>query len=376
MKRKILDRIWQREETVDKIETLPENYDGRKRRHRTEEYEYACEFLEKKYGVSTIEHIERIKIGMKAVLRDLTTTSQAEFIYSDLKIKFYKPIIPETYNTKTMSETLKSKGRKTIHLNKAHVLSCPRKESKMISTYNIIKRHGFKYQPEEHKGDYIKELDLCCVTSNGHHSITNGVLMETGMIEMKTYSIAKMFEHVGTNGDYFYSEHTGKAIKAVYDFRIGILYEYAKKLHRIEEEQGILLTLEVEKVSQYPLSHDQYGYRPKQLNVEGIVFNERMKTGDSLQDLRVMVHLIGGAADKYLNNHSIGDKIHIKGYLEEYMIYNESQEIIGKEKYITCSRIFSIRYYDPFNDNRDRIEVEKLNFSMSDFLPSRQKVKS
>lgn len=71
-------------------------------------------------------------------------------------------------------------------------------------------------------------LDICYV-SNGKRSIAAGVGRKRGCIEAVEHDVGALFDHVCTDGRYWYSRHSGDRLSSLYDFRIGVLFELARQ---------------------------------------------------------------------------------------------------------------------------------------------------
>lgn len=66
--------------------------------------------------------------------------------------------------------------------------------------------------------------------NNAHrlHSIASGIMCYKGKIKAKKIDITPLYDHVYTNGVYWYNTHTNNILTTLTDFRIGILYEISK----------------------------------------------------------------------------------------------------------------------------------------------------
>lgn len=89
-------------------------------------------------------------------------------------------------------------------------------------------RYDFRYDKNNHWAYYFTHMDVCFVY-NGRHSAAAGIVNKKGNIEAVKVDVSRLFEHVSTDGAHWYYVHDGSIIGDVADFRIGILYEIARR---------------------------------------------------------------------------------------------------------------------------------------------------
>lgn len=76
---------------------------------------------------------------------------------------------------------------------------------------------------------YFSHIELCYVDS-GFHYVAVAVGRKEGVLEAKRYyDVSQLFDHVRTDGEYWYSVYNREKLGELLDFRIGILFEIAKK---------------------------------------------------------------------------------------------------------------------------------------------------
>ncbi|MEW6048423.1 MAG: DUF6710 family protein, partial [Bacillota bacterium] len=86
----------------------------------------------------------------------------------------------------------------------------------------------FEFDKTNHRAHYFSPLGICYV-SNGKHSVAAGVGHKRGYVEAVEHDVSVLFDHVYTDGRYWYSRHSGERLGLVHDFRIGVLFELARQ---------------------------------------------------------------------------------------------------------------------------------------------------
>lgn len=122
---------------------------------------------------------------------------------------------------------------KTISLKDDYVITCPWNIDRIKDNILNITKNGFKYFSNNHYSYYYSELDLCIVY-NGYHSIASGIYNKNGNILAKVISIKPLFQHIKTDGAYFYNVYTDERLYWIEDFRIAVLFEIAKMKYNLE----------------------------------------------------------------------------------------------------------------------------------------------
>lgn len=85
-----------------------------------------------------------------------------------------------------------------------------------------------------HAAFYYPYLDLCYI-ADGLHTSTVGVFRRKGSVTATICKIEQLFAHVRTDGKGWYNSHTVEKIEAVFDFRIAVIYETARKKYELEQ---------------------------------------------------------------------------------------------------------------------------------------------
>ncbi|WP_423055302.1 DUF6710 family protein [Zhaonella formicivorans] len=82
---------------------------------------------------------------------------------------------------------------------------------------------------------YFSYVDICYVC-NGNHSVASGIVYKKGHIEAKVYDITRLFEHVYTDGLYWYNSHNNDILDDLFDFRVGVIYEVSKLKYGVKAD--------------------------------------------------------------------------------------------------------------------------------------------
>ncbi|MBP2071393.1 hypothetical protein J2Z80_000907 [Thermoanaerobacterium butyriciformans] len=126
--------------------------------------------------------------------------------------------------------------KKAIDLSNECVLVFPWHREKMRESIKNIGRNEFIYQKNNHKAYYFSPVNICFVY-NGMHSIAAGVGFKKGHIKATEYDVSKLYDHVYTDGVWWYNRHSNQRLDDLLDFRIGIIYEISKMKYQIEKEK-------------------------------------------------------------------------------------------------------------------------------------------
>lgn len=122
-----------------------------------------------------------------------------------------------------------------VDLAKDCVLVLPWNRKRMRDSIKNIFANEFKFDESNHKAYYFSHVDICYVY-NGNHSIASGIVYKKGYIQAKECDLSKLFDHVHTDGLYWYNSHNNQRLDDLFDFRIGIIYEIAKLKYQIEKD--------------------------------------------------------------------------------------------------------------------------------------------
>jgi len=108
------------------------------------------------------------------------------------------------------------------------VVVVPWDRRRLRSSVETVGAQGFEFDDRNHRAWYFVPLDICWVF-NGKHSIAAGVGLRRGHIRAFECDVSVLFDHVRTDGACWYSRHSGERLGALCDFRIGVLFELARK---------------------------------------------------------------------------------------------------------------------------------------------------
>jgi len=172
---------------------------------------------------------------LEVVKEDLKTDLLSHIFYSE--VDFRREIncpFPLYYDNKQGDKLLIIKEENTeVDLTKNCILVLPWRRNRLHDQIINISTNDFIYDKRNHRAYYFPYISLCYIY-NGNHSIASGIVHKKGMIEAEQFDITKLFEHVHTDGQYWYNSHTNEKTGNITDFRIGIIYEIAKIKYNLE----------------------------------------------------------------------------------------------------------------------------------------------
>lgn len=172
---------------------------------------------------------------MLSVVRDDLKTDLLSTIFYD-KEHFERRLgfpFPDRYfDEKDTEIKFSPNGERSVSLANDCVLTLPWNR---YSTRNCILgvfTNGFQFDKGDHEAEYFTHVDIYCV-KRGYHSIAAGVVYKNGSVQAKEYDVSRLFKHMHTDGEFWYNSHNKQKLGAVFDFRVGIIYEIAKLKHQI-----------------------------------------------------------------------------------------------------------------------------------------------
>lgn len=199
------------------------------------------ESLESKY--SKEEQIIVIDFVMEIIRRDLQYDILTTVLYEKEHFEKSLDAIPFPLRFYDQDENeLRIKpcdDYKTIDLSSNCVLSMPWHRYRLLNAILNLRNQDFIYDEKNHMSYYIPELEITIVY-NGFHSTGVGIGFSKGNIRAQVLSIRSLFNHVITDGLYWYNKHTKEKLEQRYgelrveDFRFGVLYELARKKYAME----------------------------------------------------------------------------------------------------------------------------------------------
>lgn len=167
---------------------------------------------------------------MEVVRNDLKYDLLTRILYSrDWLSPWEWPPFPVVYfNEKgERLETFKDEnGLKIVDLAVDCVLSIPWDKERLRRSIQNIGTTQFQFDNKNHTAYYFEPLNICYV-AKGLHSTAAGIGLGKGYIQAVKYDISVLFNHVRTDGKYWYGKHNVQTLGMLRDFRIGILFELA-----------------------------------------------------------------------------------------------------------------------------------------------------
>lgn len=107
----------------------------------------------------------------------------------------------------------------------------------------------FSYDEHNHRAAYFKEIDLLVVECGFHSLHYSHFSKKEGKIKARVISLKRLFDEVDTDGVYWYrkgtTEYYDSTRKEVVDVRLAVLFEIARKIEQLKEENTIKESLEV-----------------------------------------------------------------------------------------------------------------------------------
>lgn len=124
-----------------------------------------------------------------------------------------------------------------VDLARDCVLVLPWNRRRMRDNIKNIFMRKFEFDESNHKAYYFSPVNICYVY-NGNHSIASGVVYKKGYITAEECDVSRLFDHVYTDGLYWYNSHNNQVLDNLFDFRIGIIYEISKLKYEIEGKES------------------------------------------------------------------------------------------------------------------------------------------
>lgn len=184
--------------------------------------------------LSREEQIALLDFMLDVVREDLKTDLLSAIFYGKERLKTATQFpFPYRYYDETGAElVLRPKGKRTVDLATDCVLVLPWDKQRMKKSIMTVFRNDFEFDRRNHITEYYSHVDLCYVR-NCKHTIASGIGHKKGSIQAEEYDVSRLFEHVSTDGGYWYNSHNNQKLGTVFDFRVGIIYEIARMKHQI-----------------------------------------------------------------------------------------------------------------------------------------------
>ncbi len=201
------------------------------------EYRYAMDFIQDvlKTEASVEDQLIIVNFMLDVVKEDLKMDLLSYIFYS--KEDFSREInwpFPVKYRDEIDNELSIEEGAAEVDLTQNCVLVLPWSRNRLCNQIVNIFKNDFCYDERNHKAWYFPYISLCYV-HNGRHSVASGVVHKKGKIKAQQYDITKLFSHIYTDGQNWYSSHNNNNLGRLVDFRLGIIYEIAKVKHKLEQ---------------------------------------------------------------------------------------------------------------------------------------------
>lgn len=134
-------------------------------------------------------------------------------------------------------------GRKKINIRNTTTIVVPWDRDKMKNAILDTEADHTYEDFSQHNIFYFAELDICYAL-NGNHSLSASILNGNGKGELmaEVYHVQPLFDHVYTDGQYWYNIHTDNKIgyrgrhSRAFDYRAAILFELAKRKNNLTKE--------------------------------------------------------------------------------------------------------------------------------------------
>lgn len=193
-------------------------------------YRAMSSFVFNDYSIE--EKIDVIDYLMRLIKIDLASNRKLDSIYG---LSWEDDLFPDSFK---IGVSKKVKGVQGLGI----VQEFPLNEQTYISTWKPIslldifkdvKKTGFKADCN-HRARYYQELDWLQVY-NGKHSATAGTVLG-GLVPAEIVSIKNMYDHIWTDGAYWYCPESFGEDKRVWktiDFRVAVLYELSKDKYEL-----------------------------------------------------------------------------------------------------------------------------------------------
>jgi hypothetical protein len=213
-----------------------------KRQEMREQFKHAID-VAKYYHSSREYNYEEKSIILNYIMNTIKIDMQSEYIvdlfyHSDAK-EIPRDHFPLEYYDENGNKHELISGEpqmRLVSLKDDYVITFPWNVDRIKDNILNITKNGFRYFSNNHFAYYYSEVDLCIVC-NGNHSIASGIYNKDGTIQVKVVDIAPLFQHVSTDGAYFFNRHTNEIVWGLQDFRIAILFEIAKMKYNIIEPE-------------------------------------------------------------------------------------------------------------------------------------------
>lgn len=116
-----------------------------------------------------------------------------------------------------------------VHLDKDIVFAIPWQLDRLQGSLLNIFKNPFRHDIANHEAYYYPTLGITCVRS-GLHSVAAGILNKKGKIYARIVDDDELLERYYCDARNMYEKGTGKSVRAIGDYRIGLIFELTRML--------------------------------------------------------------------------------------------------------------------------------------------------
>lgn len=184
-------------------------------------------------GENPKEQIDIIDFLVKAIRNDVKYDYLTKMIYYGKSETFAFNLIPEKIEIgKGRKINAVTETKRIVSLKDHVVLTIPEEAGKLKDRIVKQKDVPFVYTKGKQKAEYYQPLGICTVV-NGRHSIAAGVIYEKGEIEARIIDMSLLFKYMRFDGSNWINTKTDEKISEAQDFRVGLIYELARKKYEL-----------------------------------------------------------------------------------------------------------------------------------------------
>ncbi len=202
------------------------------------EFRYAMEFARQTLKEETRKEDKIIILDfmLDVIREDLKNDLLSVIFYSEenFKKRIGFPFPTCFYDEFGSEHELLSPEKKLVKVDLAKdcVLVLPWNRKRLRDSIKNIFASEFKFDETNHKAYYFSPVNICYIY-NGNHSVASGIVYKKGYVMAEECDLSRLFDHVYTDGLYWYNSHNNQAINNLFDFRIGIIYELTREKYKL-----------------------------------------------------------------------------------------------------------------------------------------------
>lgn len=204
------------------------------------EFGYAMEFVKQtlEYEKTNEDRIIVLNFISELIKEDLKTNLLTTIFYNkeplEKEITLPFPFYFEDGFGRQASLSTEGGNTKEVDLTNDCVIVLAWDRDRMRNSIKNIFRNPFQFSSTNHLAYYYSYVDIC-YAYNGTHSISAGIVHRKGSILAKVVDIRPLFDHIYTDGVYWYNQHNHSKICELWDFRIGVIFEISKIKFKLEK---------------------------------------------------------------------------------------------------------------------------------------------